>query len=194
MERKNMIKGGILITATLALAIGCKRGDTIAPTPRPVNEEELITSVLLTFISTADPSDTFMLRWADPDGDGGLPAVITADTLPATTDFSLSVRVLNESVDPVEEITHEIEEEGSAHQFFFIRTGAAPLVTYADADENGAPIGLLGLAETTASGTGSLTVILRHMPDKAASGVSGGDITNAGGETDLEVVFQVEVR
>lgn len=190
----NMIKGGILITAALALATGCERGDTIAPAPQPVNEEELITSVLLTFISTADPSDTFLLRWADPDGDGGLPSVITADTLPAASDFRLSVRVLNESVGPVEDITHEIEAEGIAHQFFFIRTGAAPMVTYADADVNGAPIGLLGLAGTTASGTGSLTVILRHMPDKAGSGVSGGDITNAGGETDLEVVFQVEVR
>ena len=42
-------------------------------------------------------------------------------------------------------------------------------------------------------GNGTITVILRHEPDKDASGVSNGDITNAGGETDIEVVFNVEV-
>ena len=36
-------------------------------------------------------------------------------------------------------------------------------------------------------GHGQFTVTLRHEPDKSAQGVSAGDITNAGGETDIEV-------
>ena len=40
----------------------------------------------------------------------------------------------------------------------------------------------------------SYTITLRHEPAKTATGVSGGDITNAGGETDIEVVFDVTVE
>ena len=40
----------------------------------------------------------------------------------------------------------------------------------------------------------SMTVILRHEPDKAGAGVSDGDITNAGGETDIEVTFPFELN
>ncbi|HBK71516.1 MAG TPA: type 1 periplasmic binding fold superfamily protein, partial [Flavobacteriaceae bacterium] len=36
--------------------------------------------------------------------------------------------------------------------------------------------------------------ILRHEPNKSASGVSDGDITNAGGETDIEVIFNITVQ
>jgi len=37
-------------------------------------------------------------------------------------------------------------------------------------------------------------VTLRHQPDKGAIGVSDGDITNAGGETDIEVLFDVIIE
>jgi len=47
---------------------------------------------------------------------------------------------------------------------------------------------------TDAAGSGTITVILRHEPDKGASGVNDGDITNAGGETDIEVTFDVTVQ
>ena len=36
--------------------------------------------------------------------------------------------------------------------------------------------------------------MLRHEPDKSAAGVSSGDITNAGGETDIEVSFNVIIE
>ena len=61
-------------------------------------------------------------------------------------------------------------------------------------DANGNPIGLLTTVTTEEPGNGTITVILRHEPDKFALGVSNGDITNAGGETDIEVVFNVEVK
>ena len=40
----------------------------------------------------------------------------------------------------------------------------------------------------------SMTVILRHEADKAGAGVSDSDITNAGGETDIEVTFPFELN
>jgi hypothetical protein len=39
-----------------------------------------------------------------------------------------------------------------------------------------------------------VVVTLRHEPDKGAAGVSGGDITNAGGDTDIEVTFPVVIE
>ena len=42
---------------------------------------------------------------------------------------------------------------------------------------------------TNAAGSGELQVVLRHEPDKFGANVSAGDITNAGGETDIEVMI-----
>ena len=41
---------------------------------------------------------------------------------------------------------------------------------------------------------GSITVILKHKPMKTAANVSNGDISNAGGETDIEVTFPIDVQ
>ena len=61
-------------------------------------------------------------------------------------------------------------------------------------DADGNPIGLATTVTTGAASTGEFTVILRHEPMKDAQGVKDGDITNAGGETDIEVNFPVEIQ
>jgi len=58
---------------------------------------------------------------------------------------------------------------------------------------NGKPIGLTFTLTTGNVGTGNLTVTLRHLPNKSASGVATGDIINAGGATDAYVSFPVTV-
>ena len=59
---------------------------------------------------------------------------------------------------------------------------------------NGHPIGLQIKMTTGMATTGMLTIILRHEPNKDATGVSDGDITNAGGETDIEITFDIDVQ
>ncbi len=141
--------GTLLIAIPMVLLFGCKKDedDSTTPTP-PTNEEELITTVLLTFTDQEISSEVFEMRFTDSDGDGGNAPVITADTLPTNRAFDLSVRVLNESVSPAQEITTEIMNEGVDHQFFFQSNVANMLISYADADANGAPIGLLNSATT----------------------------------------------
>ncbi|MBL7981207.1 MAG: type 1 periplasmic binding fold superfamily protein [Flavobacteriales bacterium] len=187
--RKNLL----MIAVFGSLLMACKKDETSSPTPTPPNEEELITTLILTFTDQETPTEIFELRFTDLDGDGGNAPVITGDTLPANRAYNLSLRVLNESGSTPEEITNEIEEEGTAHQFFFQPVATTLLVTYADADANGQPIGLANLATTAAPGEGTITVTLRHEPNKTAAGVINGDITNAGGETDIEVTFPVIV-
>ncbi len=187
--RKNLL----MIAAFGALLMACKKDETSSPTPTPTNEEELITTLILTFSDQETPTEIFELRFTDLDGDGGNAPVITGDSIPANRAFNMSVRVLNESGSTPVEITNEIASEGTAHQFFFQPVGTTLLVAYADADANGQPIGLTNLATTAAPGEGTMTVTLRHEPNKTAAGVINGDITNAGGETDIEVTFPVIV-
>jgi hypothetical protein len=184
----------LLIMAAMGMSISaCKKEETSSPTPTPPNEEELITTLILTFTDQETPTEIFELRFTDLDGDGGNAPVITGDTSPANRAYNLTVRVLDESGATPEEITTEVAEEGAEHQFFFQPVGTTLLVSYNDADANGRPIGLTNLATTAAPGEGTLIVTLRHEPNKTAPGVITGDITNAGGETDIEVAFPVIV-
>lgn len=182
-----------LVAASLT---ACKKDkeDTPTPQPVPVNEEELITTLILTFTDAATPGNVYELRFTDQDGDNGMAPEITGDTLPAGTTLQLAVRVLDESGAPPEEITDEILLEDEEHQFFFQVTDADLQIAYADADADGQPVGLSNVATTGAASTGSLRVTLIHEPVKTAAGVSAGLIDNAGGETDIEVTLPVVIQ
>ena len=67
-------------------------------------------------------------------------------------------------------------------------------VNYTDEDSNENPIGIATSVETGAASNGTLTIVLRHEPIKAAENVATGDITNAGGETDIEVQFDIVIE
>lgn len=168
---------------------GCRpdKDDPIAPT-LPPNEEELITTLQLHFHSSGGAEHKHF-EFRDLDGDGGMVPVITADTLSADSIYAVEIMVLNESESPVEDISVEIEDEGDEHQFFFQVTGANVITVYTDSDANGDPIGLNSMWTLGAASNGTVIVTLRHGPDKSATGVSGGDITNADGDTDIEVSF-----
>lgn len=172
----------------------CKKDKNDDPPAEQPNEEEVITTLILTFTDQEVSTEVFEMRFTDSDGGGGSPPVIISDTLPSSRAYTLAVRVLNESVSPAQEVSDEIATEAVDHQFFFQSNGSTLSVAYADSDANGHPIGLTNTAVTGAASTGTLTVTLRHQPDKGAAGVSTGDITNAGGETDIEVEFPVVIE
>jgi len=186
-----------LITGLVASSLtACKKDkeETPTPTPPPVNEEELITTLILTFTDTAaNPDVSYELRYTDLDGPGGNDPVEEGAPLPASRDLLLNVRVLNESESPAEEITDEVRAEDEDHQFFFQATGGLVIV-YDDVDGNGNPVGLSNRATTPASGSGTIRTTLRHLPNKSAAGVASGDITNAGGETDIEVTLNFNIQ
>lgn len=182
-------KMAFALGAVMLLLAACKKDEETAPVPTPpaTNEEEVITSLELHFHSSGGTEHKHF-NWRDLDGAGGADPVVTADTLSADTVYMVEIVVLDESGDPVEDITAEIEGEKEAHQFFYQVSGSTTTVAYADADANGQPVGLMTTWTAGAPGAGTVTVILRHEPDKSAPGVSTGDITQAGGETDIETV------
>ena len=189
----------LLIAMSLALTMCKKDDDDPEDNDEGPNEEELITDMELTFTNPEDASDSHVYGFSDPDGDGGEAPSIDTLFLTASAAYNVSISVQDASdPDNVEDITGEIQEEDEEHQFFFvdqnIDSGTFTAV-YADSDENGNPVGL----ESTwvmPSGTSDdsfVRVILRHQPDKNGDGVSDGDPTNAGGETDIQVDFPLRV-
>lgn len=157
------------------------------------NEEEVITS--LNFILTPSRGGApVTFSFQDLDGDGGNDPVITGGTLDTNSTYTGSLVLLNELENPAENISDEINTEALEHQFFFQTTVSDLMVNYDDMDVDGNPIGLSTIITTNSAGNGTITVVLRHEPNKDATGVSTGDITNAGGETDIEVTFNVEIK
>lgn len=193
----------VLFAATMCLAsVGC--GDDGGGG----NENEVITTVLLNVALPGGTTITAMFN--DPDGDGGAAPTIDPINLVKDTTYTLTVQFQNRLVDPLEEITTEVMDESDVHLLLFTGTAVVgPATTnttgpltqaYADMDVNGLPIGLTDTI-MTATGTGTLTVTLRHMPpeeppQKAADTVSlakTGGIDSLGGSTDAQVNFTVTV-
>lgn len=185
MQSKSIIF--LMLTMVVYLS-SCVKDDPIIP-----NEEEVITT--LTYTLTPDNSgDPVIFSFQDLDGDGGNAPIITNGVLMANTNYVGSLELLNETEDPAEVITAEIQTEAEEHQFFFQTSLNDLVMAYLDQDANGNPIGLSTSVMTGNAETGTLTIILKHEPNKSADGVTDGDVTNAGGETDLEVTFQVDVQ
>jgi len=171
--------------------IACSSDDD---SPEIINEEEVITTMTITLTPAGGGADVIM-QTRDTDGDGPQAPVVTDPvTLAANTTYTGSIVLLDE-LDPtdIEDITEEVEEEEDEHQFFFQATNSIATFAYNDMDGDGNPVGLSFTLTTGAAGTGIITVTLIHEPMKDASGVSDGDITNAGGEEDISEPFNVVV-
>ena len=178
--------------ATIALIMtfsACSEDDTPPPPP---NEEEVITT--LNVFLTDDNGNTVTFSFEDLDGEGGNAPTITGGDLSIGTTYSGTITLLNETETPAEDVTLEIQEEDDEHQFFF--SSDAATFAYTDQDGDGNPLGLT-FTMTTSSDVNdgaAMTVVLRHEPDKFGTDVSSGDITNAGGETDIEVTFPFTIN
>lgn len=199
MELLKFFRFSIFALAALTL-VSCEDDDDDDDTPPAVNEEEVITDMRLTFTdSDTQTSQTF--TFSDPDGEGGNAPTIDDIVISDSTAYVVTIEVLDASnPNDVEDITEEIEEEDEEHQFFFIPGNGADdsvTITYDanDVDDDGNPIGLSSSWNTFEPTTGGETVrvVLRHELDKEATGVRDGDITNAGGETDIDVTFNLTV-
>jgi hypothetical protein len=160
---------------------------------KPVNEEEVITTVIATFVGGGQ---TITLTSRDLDGEGPNPPQLnqTGGNFTNGVTYTGFLTFLNELESPVEDITIEVEEEGDEHQVFFQTSSGLGVFTYTDVDVNGKPIGLNFTFITQNAGTGQLNITLKHKPNKNAPGVTDGNIANAGGETDAEVSFEVVVQ
>lgn len=189
MAKSRGLLFGMMLYTMFSLSCGKSEPDS----PTIPNEEEIITSLRFS-LTPMDGGASVQLSFLDLDGDGGDAPFLSADTLATNASYMGVLTLLNELVNPAQDIGAEIGEEAEDHQFFFESSFADVNIDYQDMDQQGLPIGLMSVVKTGDEGSGTIKITLRHEPDKSAIGVSMGDITNAGGETDIEVTFHVEVR
>ncbi|MFN8281569.1 MAG: hypothetical protein U0U67_00040 [Chitinophagales bacterium] len=187
MTKKFLIAASLIATL---FTISCKKEPAA-----PVNEEEQINHLEL-ILRTAGTNiyDTFIFN--DPDGIGGIAASVDSIIIDKDSVFIAQLILKNTIANPEEIINEEIETEASAHQFFYTSSPTTLLrnFSYLDTDTNDKPLGLKFQFDARGSSyTGNLKITLRHEPNKSATGVDTGDITNADGETDIEVNFPVRL-
>ena len=171
---------------------GCKKDeDTPAPaaglTTPPTNDEELITSVILSFVDTAGVQPSVQYAFRDPDGDGGnAPTQQDVISLVANTYYNATIQILNEAASPSEDITIEVQQEDDEHLFCYSISNTNVSVTRTDSDGT-YEVGITTFWSTGAAAIGNTTVTLKHQP-----GVKDG--TCAPGDTDVEVIFATEIQ
>jgi hypothetical protein len=173
---------GILFTA-------CSDDDN--DTPEPVNEEEVITTMTVT-LTPVTGGNAIILSKRDTDGDGPTPPVVdVSGNLTAGLAYDGSIVLLNETVNPAEDITTEVREESNVHQFLFASDNDLDVaIEYDDIDDNGNPLGLEFDLVAGEPSSGILTIVLRHDLTKPNDGTLAG----AGGETDVEASFPITVE
>jgi len=173
---------------SLFCVTSCSDDDDVVPAP--VNEEEVITTLIATL--TPDGGGTaIVLKTQDLDGDGSdAPVVTVSGAFQANTVYNGVIKLLNETEDPAEDITEEVEDEDDEHQFFYtIGGGFNATTTYTNFDDDGNNLGTTFTLNTGAVSTGTLTFTLRHEPKKPNTG-----LVDAGGETDIEATFNVAIQ
>lgn len=182
----------------------CEKDD-----PVPEIDQEVITELTLSFTELNDadepiPGTGFEVKATDVEGIslGGSPTIEVIDSFEAGKKYQLDIFLYNHIAG--EDVTEEVEEHGDEHQFYFLGTsmvGENAFLSYAynDTDQHGQPIGLKGMitvGQASAGTTGSFRVILRHGLNKDFAGASNptfGNIESAGGESDLDVTFEVVI-
>jgi hypothetical protein len=186
MKKFNLIIFAILI---VAINFSCKKDKPVQVANPPVqNEEELITTMKLTFLDSSgvNPSMTFIFQ--DIDGPGGnLPTLFDTIRLNLSKTYFVSLELLNESVSPAENISDEVLAEGAQHLFCFeTAIGGNLLINRTDSDGT-YEIGLSSKWTTMNVSNGSVLIKLKHQP-----GIKNGlcDV----GETDIELDFKVEIQ
>ncbi|HSY61356.1 MAG TPA: hypothetical protein VK796_05740 [Cytophaga sp.] len=193
-NNSSLLKAALFI-CVLATTIACKKDNNDVSKPANPNETELITTVKLIIAPSSNVSAQTFFSYRDLDGDGGNAPTIDTIRLNANTEYNVQVLVLDETKNPVDTTSKEIEAEKNIHQFFYSKIGTYNLTTtYLDFDDHNVPVGL-NFKLNTGTGfiekTNKLQVVLKHQPGLKPTTGSGDESL---GETDVEVYFPILIQ
>jgi len=170
----------------------CKKEE--AKTPEVNNAQEQITSVYLNIVNLSNVNETYLVKWKDLDGDGGNTPAIDTLILNNNSEYEVKILVLDESKNPIDTVSSEIEEEADAHRFFFTASKEIKDIfstTYLDFDSKNKPVGLNFKIKVNSTNTnwpvfGQLNVVLSHY-----DGIEKDN--NPSSESDLDINFPVRI-
>lgn len=183
MKTINICSFLLLITMAI-VSTSCQKEET--DNPAPVNPTELITTVHLILSDSSGTTVIDTVTFSDPDGPGGTNPVIDSMFIQAGTVYQLRMLLLDESKNPVLNVSNEIDRESDTHLFVF--SSSLVQTTTLDTDENGNPVGLLNSLSAPVAGTGTYRVQLRHFDSPALKTSNSQDY-----ETDIEIDFGLRI-
>lgn len=194
---KTIISIGLTVFLLAGVLTGCKKDDPVTP-PEEQNPQELITTLILSLVDTADVAPDAIAAFRDLDGPGGNPPTIDTLNVKAGVVYEGTILLLDQSKTPADTISHEVQEEGTLHRFWFTVGGGASgkmIVSYLDAD-GGTPPMPIGLNIEVAvsvggASTGTLRAVLKHYETEA---LKRSDTNGTLGETDVDVTFPVRIQ
>lgn len=181
--KKTLLKSILPFFVLITLVTSCEK-DKDDP-----NEEELITTVKLTFTEVGGGAAVTSFTFKDLDGDGGAAPTMFQDIVlaPGKT-YNMAITLTNESVSPAEDITAEVSAEGGDHQFYFAATGANVTFSNLNNDGGGLPLGLTSTWTTGAVSNGTVRITLKHKPGIKAAG---DPVTKGDTDVDLNWITRV---
>ena len=195
--------GVIPVVAAGLILVGCKKDEE---DPHHEHDHEVFTDVKLIFTNTEDSKDVVEATAQDSDGEGVKQLEVkSAINLDTNKSYTLTFEIMNNLESPGEDVGAEIKEEDDEHQMFFsfdegsfsnpegngnIDKASDP-VDYQDEDDNGYPVGLKTLWETSSTPLlkGTFTVRLLHQP-----GVKTATSSVADGDVDFNLIFELNIN
>lgn len=187
--KKQLLKWSFLFFSLTAISLSaCDKQDGIE-----ANEEEVITTMQLTFAPT-DGSSPLVFKFEDMDGDGSN-TTIDEIALAANKTYNVALQLLNKSVNPAEDITEEVAEEGTSHRFYYVpSTGSNISISNLDTDDEGNPLGISSTWTTTGPATGTVQITLRHYPGNPPNKQAADAVNSTKSSTDILVTFNTRVQ
>lgn len=183
MKKQHVFEVGLFVL--FLLMQGCKKDPVTDP-----NEGELITTVRVKLKEKVSGAER-VFEFKDLDGEGGAaPQKFDTIRLTRSANYDCTLQLLNESVNPAEDITQEVLAEADDHQFYLTPTQSLVTISILDKDGKGLPLGIASawMASSNA-GSGVVNITLKHKPGKKAAG----DLVSKG-ETDISLDFQLRIQ
>lgn len=176
----NPTKSITLLLLCGILAMSCSDDD-----PKPVNEQETITRVTLTFTEAGGGAEqAYVYNVGET-----VPVIEMADG--TAYDVRITFEDASDPAD-VEDITAEVVEEADDHYVFYQINDASFTLENADndiEDSSGTSIGLYTVWTPTGTDNGTVTVYLIHEPTSKTGTVR----DDFGGEDDVQITFDVTI-
>ena len=185
MQIKKMLAMFLMLTTVL---VSCKKD------AHEHNDEEVITTLRLTFAPVGGGTN-LVYQYDDADGPGGNQPTKEEIVLQPNKSYNVSLQLLNKTVNPAEDKTNEIKQEGTSHRFYYEpAAGSNITVSGLDNDANGVALGLTSNWVSGAAATGKIKITLRHYGGNPPSKAATDPVNSNKSSTDLEVEFNTKIQ
>jgi hypothetical protein len=176
--KKAILKNHIyFLFFTLVVVLACKDKQL---------EQELVTTIKVKLTDAAGNTSTF--TWEKKDPNSAAAPIVDTIKLTANKVYTGELMIFNAAVSPISDLTQEIRDKKADHLFVFKPATANLNVKITDLDANLKPVGLTTTWTVQAVSTGSINILLKHLPDKTAAS------PETTGSTDIDAIFPIKIQ